>query len=64
MLRNEICNQEIWCECFGRKQEDMQPRDSYTIAAIVKRVGGWTRKNGLRRVSPYGQQRIYERVEQ
>ena len=39
--RREVSNIEIWCECFGKAKEDIQPKDSYAIAAIMKRLKDW-----------------------
>ena len=59
--RMEVSNMEIWCECFGKPKEDIQPRDSYSITAIMKRLPEWD-KTGIRKSSSiYGQQRVYVR---
>ena len=59
--RTEVSNIEIWCECFREPAKRIQPRDSYQIAAILKKLG-WERQKGLKRISLYGPQRIYKRV--
>ncbi|MBR1886476.1 MAG: hypothetical protein IJ812_08710, partial [Schwartzia sp.] len=59
--RRIVCNMEIWCECFGKKKEDMRPCDSYAIAAIMTRLTGWE-KNGICRLPLYGRQRVYKRL--
>ena len=58
--RETASNMEIWCECFGKRREDIEPRDCYAIAAIVARIGGW-RKAGYVQARPYGKQRVYAR---
>jgi len=59
--REYVCNMEIWCECFGKEAAAMKPTDSYAIAAIMKKISGWS-KCGVRRFSLYGVQRGYMRV--
>lgn len=61
--RTEVSNLEIWCECFGKRAEDIQAKDSYAIAAMMKRLKGWERTVSRVRVPIYGQQRIYVRKE-
>ena len=60
--RNTVSKMEIWCECFGRKKEDMQPKDSYAIAAIMVHLPEW-KKDGTQASKLYGRQRVY-RLEQ
>ena len=59
--RMEVSNMEIWCECFGKAKEDMKPSDSYSIAAIMERMDGWSRTGKARVLPIYGKQRIYRR---
>lgn len=59
--RMEVSNMEIWCECFGKPKEDMKPSDSYSIAAIMERMDGWSRTGKARVLPIYGKQRIYRR---
>ena len=60
--RNSVSNLEIWCECFGKRKEDIKPFDSYAISAIMLRIPGW-QKTDERRILPlYGQQRLYKRL--
>lgn len=59
--RDTVCNLEIWCECFGKRKEDMTPRDSYAIAAIMVRLDGWKRSGEWIVRKPYGRQRTYVR---
>ena len=62
MRRQTVSNLEIWCECFGRRQSDIQPKDSYAIAAIMAKIPGWS-KAGDRVTQPiYGRQRVYKRL--
>ena len=59
--RNEVCNMEIWCECFGKRKEDMTPSDSYRIAAIMSRLKEWEKSTARMTFPIYGRQRIYVR---
>lgn len=59
--RQTVTNIEIWCECFGKKKEDLRPSDSYAIAAIMTRITGWEKTNRRVRIPIYGMQRLYER---
>ena len=59
VARQYVCNMEIWSECFCREPSTMKSSDSYTIAAIMKKLG-WKRTD--RRTFPiYGSQRGYKR---
>ena len=60
--RKLVSNAEIWCECFGRNLSDLKPADSYAIAALMTQIDGWQRTTKVRKRSPYGKQRLYERV--
>ncbi|QRN84853.1 hypothetical protein JR334_07675 [Clostridia bacterium] len=57
--------QEIWCECFGKKKEDLRRTDSFEIQGILVKIGGWKRyggnKNGKMRLPIYGPQLTYVR---
>lgn len=60
--RQSVSNIEIWTECFGKRKEDMQAKDSYAITAIMAKVRGWERVSAQKRVPNYGKQRVYKRV--
>lgn len=60
--RTEVSNMEIWCECFGRQKEDLKASDSYSIAAIMTRIDGWSKPDTRKRIPIYGRQRIYKRT--
>lgn len=64
LRRKQVSNLEIWCECLGKRKEDIRPADSYAIAAIMERIGGWERTGKITTLPIYGRQRIYRRVEQ
>ena len=61
-VRNEVCNMEIWCECFGKRKEDITPGDSYRIAAIMARIEGWEKSSQRKNYKIYGRQRVYLRT--
>ena len=60
-LRETVSNIEIWCECFGKRQEDIKPADSYAIAAIMERIENWKKSDKALYFKHYGRQRCYER---
>jgi len=60
--REYVTNPEIWCECFGRRADELKTADSYALAAIMMRVSGWERSNERRKIPIYGRQRVYKRV--
>ena len=60
--RTAVSNMEIWCECFGKRKEELHPADSYAIAAIMERIEGWERSGKFSSTcTPYGKQRLYVR---
>ncbi|MDF2672438.1 MAG: hypothetical protein K0R09_703 [Clostridiales bacterium] len=65
--REKVCIQEIWCECFGKKKEDIRRSDSFEIQGILVKIGGWKRyagnKSGKMRIPIYGPQLTYVRDE-
>lgn len=61
-MRMLVSNMEIWCECFGRKKEDLRSIDSYAIASIMSRLSEWQKQPVPKRIPIYGLQRIYRRL--
>ncbi len=59
VVRNEVSNAEIWCECFGKSLQELKPSDSYGIAAIMSQIPGWERTQVIKRQPIYGRQRLY-----
>ncbi|HBL84715.1 MAG: hypothetical protein A2Y17_11325 [Clostridiales bacterium GWF2_38_85] len=59
--RKYVTNVEIWCECFGRKPDELKPTDSYQLATLMARVSGWERTKQRQRIPLYGEQRLYIR---
>jgi predicted P-loop ATPase len=61
VVRECVSNLEIWCECFGKRKEDIKPSDSYAIAAIMLRIEGWQKTEDRETLPIYGRQRLYRR---
>lgn len=60
--RLTVSNIEIWCECFGKRKEDIKPQDAYIIKTIMMHFTDWTRTDERVRIPIYGQQRLYKRL--
>ena len=60
LVRTEVSNAEIWCECFGKSLQELKPSDSYGIAAMMSQISGWERTQTIKRQSIYGRQRLYQ----
>ena len=60
VVRTEVSNPEIWCECFGKNLQELKPSDSYAIAALMSQISGWERTNSIKRQPIYGRQRLYK----
>ena len=65
--REQVCNLEIWCECFGKPRETIKKADSYEIESILNRIGGWEKfaggKTGKKHIKLYGAQRVFVRAD-
>lgn len=59
--RDSVSCAEIWCECFGNDLARMTRRDSFEIAAIIKRIKGWNTNRRSVRIPGYGKQKVYEK---
>ena len=62
--RKRVCNMEIWCECLGKDASAIKKSDSFEIATMLRRIGGWskaTKAGGLMQFPIYGRQRAYIR---
>jgi len=57
--RESVCTMEIWCECFGKERANLRRMDSNEIAAILSRIGDWTRSESKSRIPLYGPQWLY-----
>lgn len=64
--RNRVCNIEIWAECLNKDPSSIQKQDSYSIAAVMKKIEGWERykgnKSGKLSFPLYGAQCAYVRT--
>lgn len=58
--RQYVSNVEILTECFGGKLGNVK-QEAYAIAAIMRRIGGWHRGKGVKRIRGYGPVGFYER---
>ena len=61
--RKQVCNAEIWAECFGKPIGDLKTSDSYAIAAIMQRMKGWKKDGNRTYCAIYGRQRMYTRMD-
>jgi predicted P-loop ATPase len=57
--RTEVCAAEIWCECLFNNKGSMKRYESKEIGAMVLRLPGWEKAEGLKRFSIYGPQRYF-----
>ena len=64
ILRTEVSNAEIWCECFGKTLQELKPSDSYNIATLMAQIPGWKRTASIKRQPIYGRQRLYQYTRQ
>lgn len=58
--RKHVCTAEIWCECFGKKKEDLNRRNSMELNSIMRTMPGWTQRTNMYYFPIYGSQRYYE----
>jgi putative DNA primase/helicase len=59
--RNVICMAEIWCECLGKKKEDMDRYNTRAINEIMKSLSGWEYHTSTKNFKLYGKQKYYSR---
>lgn len=62
VLRTEVSNAEIWCECYGKSLQELKPTDSYSIAALMAQLPNWERTASIKRQPIYGRQRLYRKT--
>ena len=62
--RRTVTNIEIWTEALHNQAKAMEPKDARAITAIMVRIPGWRKTGESRRITGYGKQRIYRKVEQ
>lgn len=56
--RTQVCNMEIWCECFGKERSNLKRADSNELSGILVKLG-WVRLDLKERVANYGPQFIF-----
>lgn len=56
--RIQVCNMEIWCECFGKERSNLKRADSNELSGILVKLG-WVRLDRKERVANYGPQFIF-----
>lgn len=56
--RTQVCNMEIWCECFGKERSNLKRADSNELSGILVKLG-WMRLDRKERVANYGPQFIF-----
>ena len=61
ILRDKVCNLEIWSECLGKNPSDLRMSDSYSISGIMKKLDNWE-KSDRTNFPIYGRQRFYKRL--
>lgn len=59
--REFVCVAEIWCECLGRKKEEMDRYKTRDINAIMKSLNDWEKSSSTKIFPIYGIQKFYER---
>ena len=62
VMRTEVSNAEIWCECYGKSLQELKPTDSYSIAALMAQLPNWERTTSIKRQPIYGRQRLYKKT--
>lgn len=62
MQRTKVSAMEIFCECFGKIQNQWTRRDGDEIASIMARLPEWERPaNATMRIKDLGKQRVFVR---
>lgn len=62
MLRERVCYQEIWVECYGKPYRDMTVRDRKEIKAILDNISDWKQTEKKQQVKGYSDSiKVYER---
>lgn len=63
VVRQEVSNMEIWCECLGRSKAELNRKNSYEISAIMNSIEGWSGlSEKAARIPLYGPQKIRKRL--
>lgn len=56
--RTQVCNMEIWYECFGKERSNLRRTDFNELSGILVKLG-WMRLDRKERVPNYGPQFIF-----
>jgi predicted P-loop ATPase len=59
--RDKVCAMEIWVECFGRRDSDLERRRSQEITDIMMQFKDWYRCPDTMRIPGYGIPRCFVR---
>ena len=59
VVRTEVSNPEIWCECFGKNLQELKP-GQLCHCSTDESDSGWERTNSIKRQPIYGRQRLYK----
>ena len=60
--RQVTCVAEVWCECFGREQNQMDRYKTREINEMLRAAEGWEGVNSTLRFPLYGVQKYYRRL--
>ena len=67
VVREKVCNLEIWAECYGKDPASIRKQDSYELNGIMNKIDGWKRyegnKSGKLSFQSYGSQVAYVRCD-
>lgn len=63
-LRNRVCAAQIWVECLGKRRGDMKPWEAKELCDLLRRIPKWEERKGRARVTGYGVQTVFEKMEQ
>lgn len=61
-MRDTVCIAEVFCECLGKKKEDMTPYNTKEINALMKTLSGWEYVKTAKRFGMYGAQKYFKRI--
>lgn len=59
--REVVCVAEVWCECLGKKREDMDKYVTRPINDIMRSLDGWVQHKSTKNFKLYGKQKYYSR---
>lgn len=61
ILRDTVCIAEIWCECMGKKLEDMDRYKTREFNDIMRSLEDWEESRSTSNFPHYGKQKFYIR---